>query len=211
MAVPTAALAASRQMLANTWVLAPLLGDSPHPPLVSVSTRERLIALRILNGHSHRVAKRPDRVEPRAVKRHPTPLALLTEFRVTARARLLAGQKMGSPPFVLTGGRDTPLVVNQFHNTRINTFGGEPENVTTRHRSTRSSITESGRDEPRVTTVSLAESPAPSHSSVRWPGPPSEDASTGAQHSMFLAQQRSPTAETEATDGRALAGSRRPP
>lgn len=79
--------AAALQMLANTWVLA------AAPPLVSVSTRERLIALRILNGHSHRVAHRPDRVEPRAVKRRPSPLALLTELRDTARARLIAGQK----------------------------------------------------------------------------------------------------------------------
>ena len=74
-------------MLANTWVLAAV------PPLVSVSARERLIALRILNGHSHRVGNRPDRVEPRAVKRRPSPLALLTELRATARARLIAGQK----------------------------------------------------------------------------------------------------------------------
>ena len=72
-------------MLANTWVLAAV------PPLVSA--RERLIALRILNGHSHRVGNRPDRVEPRAVKRRPSPLALLTELRATARARLIAGQK----------------------------------------------------------------------------------------------------------------------
>ena len=79
--------AASLQMLANTWVLAAV------PPQVSVSVSERLIALRILNGHSHRVGNRPDRVEPRAVKRRPSPLALLTELRDTARARLIAGQK----------------------------------------------------------------------------------------------------------------------
>ena len=79
--------AASLQMLANTWVLAAV------PPLVSARARERLIALRILNGHSHRVGNRPDRVEPRAVKRRPSPLALLTELRATARARLIAGQK----------------------------------------------------------------------------------------------------------------------
>ena len=77
--------AATLQMLANTWVLAAV------PPLVTVSARERLIALRILNGSSHRVANRPNRVEPRAVKRRPSPLALLTEIRSTAKARLLAG------------------------------------------------------------------------------------------------------------------------
>jgi hypothetical protein len=79
--------AASLQMLANTWLLAAV------PPLASVSARERLVALRILNGHSHRVGNRPNRVEPRAVKRRPAPLALLTEPRATAKARLLAGQK----------------------------------------------------------------------------------------------------------------------
>ena len=79
-------------MLANTWVLAAV------PPLVTVSARERLVALRILNGHSHRVAHRPNRVEPRAVKRRPAPLALLTELRDTAKARLMAGQKTWHSP-----------------------------------------------------------------------------------------------------------------
>ena len=80
--------AASLQMLANTWVLAAVA------PLVTVSARERLIALRIRNGHSHRVGHRPNRVEPRAVKRRPSPLALLallTELRSAAKARLRAG------------------------------------------------------------------------------------------------------------------------
>ena len=78
--------AASLQMLATTWVLGAM------PPQVTVSAHERLIALRILNGHSHRVANRPNRVEPRAVKRRPSPLALLTELRASAKARLLASQ-----------------------------------------------------------------------------------------------------------------------
>lgn len=77
--------AASLQMLANTWVLAAV------PPLVTTSARERLIALRLLNGHSHHVANRPNRVEPRAVKRRPDPIALLKELRETARAKLIAG------------------------------------------------------------------------------------------------------------------------
>ena len=85
--------AASLQMLANTWVLATLLGHSQHPPLGSVGARERLIALRVLNGHAHRVGNRPHRVEPRAVKRRPSPLALLTEPRAAAQARLIDGQK----------------------------------------------------------------------------------------------------------------------
>jgi DDE family transposase len=85
--------AASLQMLANTWILAPALGDPKHPPRIPISARECLIALRIVNGHSHRVADRPDRVEPRAVKRRPSPLALLTELRAAARDRLVAAQK----------------------------------------------------------------------------------------------------------------------
>ena len=79
--------ASALQMLANTWVLAAL------PSQTTVSIRERLIALRIFNGHTHRVANRPNRVEPRAVKRRPSPLALLTELRSVAQARLIAGRK----------------------------------------------------------------------------------------------------------------------
>lgn len=79
--------AASLQMLANTWVLAAV------PPMTTISAYERLVALRILNGHSHRVGKRPNRIEPRAVKRRPSPLALLTELRTAARARLIENQK----------------------------------------------------------------------------------------------------------------------
>ena len=79
--------ASALQMLANTWVLA------AAPPQITVSARERLIALRILNGHSHLVANRPNRVEPRAMKRRPDPLALLMELRSAAKARLTAGVK----------------------------------------------------------------------------------------------------------------------
>lgn len=83
----TLSFAASLQMLANTWVLAAV------PLTVTISARERLVVLRILNGHAHRVANRPNRVEPRAVKRRPAPIALLTELRETARAKLIAGSK----------------------------------------------------------------------------------------------------------------------
>lgn len=96
--------AAALQLLANTWVLAapPLpevssvlyTGNEQHRRIPHGSTdnpppRDRLITLRILNGHSHRVGHRPNRVEPRAVKRRPTPLALLTEPRTAAQTRLL--------------------------------------------------------------------------------------------------------------------------
>ena len=79
--------AASYQMLGNTWLLAAV------PATVAVNGRERLVALRLMNGHSHRVGNRPNRTEPRAVKRRPTPLALLTEIRETARDRLIESQQ----------------------------------------------------------------------------------------------------------------------
>lgn len=55
---------------------------------------ERRIALitRHLSGLlQHRVAHRPDRIEPRAIKRRPKPHKLLTKPRNQARAELLAG------------------------------------------------------------------------------------------------------------------------
>jgi hypothetical protein len=60
---------------------------------MTISARESLIALRILNGLSHRVANRPNRSEPRAAKRRPNPIALLTELRESARAKLITGPK----------------------------------------------------------------------------------------------------------------------
>lgn len=75
--------AASLQMLTNTWVLAVV------PPIATTDTRENLIALRIFNGESHRVGNRPDRVEPRAVKRRRDPLGLLSLPRKLAKAKLL--------------------------------------------------------------------------------------------------------------------------
>ena len=54
-------------------------------PQITVSIRERLIALRLVNGHAYRVAHRPNRV-----KRRPSPL---TELRSAAKARLIAGSK----------------------------------------------------------------------------------------------------------------------
>ncbi len=79
--------AASYQMLGNTWLLAAM------PQAVAVNGREYLIALRLLNGSSHRVGNRPNRIEPRAVKRRPSPIALLKELRETARGRLIESQR----------------------------------------------------------------------------------------------------------------------
>ena len=85
--------AASLQLLANTWLIAALFCDD-QPSSPPVSGRERMIALRLLNGHSHCVGHRPDRVEPRAVKRRAAPIAILTELRSCARERLISGPKV---------------------------------------------------------------------------------------------------------------------
>ena len=72
---------AAQQFLANTWRLAVV---SPHD-------LRPLIKLRLNDLASHRVGNRPDRIEPRAIKRRPTPHDWLTKPRATARAELLAG------------------------------------------------------------------------------------------------------------------------
>jgi hypothetical protein len=77
---------ATMQMLANTYLTASALDDT------NSDVRERLIGLRLLQGRSHRVGNRPDRVEPRAVKRRPKPHDLLTTPRAEARAEMIAGR-----------------------------------------------------------------------------------------------------------------------
>lgn len=51
----------------------------------------RLIDTHLEDLPGNRVGHRPDRVEPRAIKRRPKPHKLLTEPRADARAKLLAG------------------------------------------------------------------------------------------------------------------------
>jgi len=53
----------------------------------------RLIAAQLASLAEQRVGDRPNRVEPRAVKRRPQPLALLTKPRNEARAELLRGTR----------------------------------------------------------------------------------------------------------------------
>lgn len=72
---------AAQQFLAGTWLLAAV-----HRTDVT-----RLIELRLIHLASHRVGHRPNRLEPRAIKRRPTPHDWLTKPRATARAELLAG------------------------------------------------------------------------------------------------------------------------
>jgi hypothetical protein len=79
--------AASLQMLTNAWVV------SATSAATSAKSMERLAELRVLNGLSHRVANRPNRVEPRAVKRRHDPIALLTKPRNEAQAELMTASK----------------------------------------------------------------------------------------------------------------------
>jgi hypothetical protein len=79
--------AATLQMLTASWLIASLRSGT-------VLCSEALITLRINSGGLHHVGKRPDRVEPRAIKRRPSSHALLTMPRAQAIAKLL-GQRVG--------------------------------------------------------------------------------------------------------------------
>jgi hypothetical protein len=71
------------QMLANTWLTAAVVVDD------NGAAADPLVTLRVVHGGSHRVGNRPDRVEPRAVKRRPKPHPLLTKPRAQARAAMV--------------------------------------------------------------------------------------------------------------------------
>jgi len=73
---------AAMQAIAASWGTA---------PLVDSRTFALLVDAHLANLAGHRVGHRPDRVEPRAVKRRPKPHRLLTKPRAEARAELLAG------------------------------------------------------------------------------------------------------------------------
>lgn len=73
---------AAMQSIAASWIVA-VLGDR--------STFVALVEAHLANLAGHRVGDRPDRVEPRAVKRRPKPHRLLTKPRAEARRDLLAG------------------------------------------------------------------------------------------------------------------------
>jgi hypothetical protein len=77
---------ATMQMLANTYLVAAVVVDEEGEAV------EGLVTLRVLHGGSHRVGNRPDRVEPRAVKRRPKSHPLLTVPRARARAALVASR-----------------------------------------------------------------------------------------------------------------------
>ena len=75
---------ATMQMLANGWLLAAVVMDE------TCDAAAPLVVLRVIHGGSHRVGNRPDRVEPRAVKRRPKSHPLLTAPRRQAHAALVA-------------------------------------------------------------------------------------------------------------------------
>lgn len=68
------------QTIAAAWMVAVIVEEH----------QELLVQLRLKHMASHRVGNRPDRIEPRAIKRRPKPHDLLTEPRDQARAKLLA-------------------------------------------------------------------------------------------------------------------------
>lgn len=68
------------QTIAAAWMVAVIAEDLL--PL--------LVEMRLDHMASHRIGHRPNRVEPRAIKRRPKPHDLLTEPRDQARAKLLA-------------------------------------------------------------------------------------------------------------------------
>jgi hypothetical protein len=79
---------ASLQLIASTWLLAATLHMTCRD-----ETIVRLTSLRLTHGASHRVGHRPDRAEPRALKRRPNSHKLLTKPRNEARALLLTSRK----------------------------------------------------------------------------------------------------------------------
>lgn len=73
---------AAMQKLAAGWVLAPSLTEAAADELRQAHSKH-LAKCRV--GH------RPNRVEPRAIKRRPKPHKLLTQPRAVARAALPSG------------------------------------------------------------------------------------------------------------------------
>lgn len=72
---------AALQFTANTWLLA----------TTSSHNLQTLIELRLTHSASHRVGHRPNRIEPRALKRRARAYDWLTQPRASAHAQLLTG------------------------------------------------------------------------------------------------------------------------
>jgi hypothetical protein len=80
--------AAAMQSIAASWLVIVLSDDSVVACLIETAA---------VNLSGHTIGDRPDRIEPRAVKRRPKPHALLTKPRAQARAELLTEKREKSP------------------------------------------------------------------------------------------------------------------
>jgi putative transposase len=78
---------ATMQFLANTYLTAAVVVDA------NCDATQPLVVLRLTHGGSYRVGNRPNRVEPRAVKRRPKQHDLLTTPRAQSRADLIVSQQ----------------------------------------------------------------------------------------------------------------------
>lgn len=74
---------AAMQKIAASWAALPLMNET---------TAASLIEVHLADMAEHEVGNRPNRVEPRAIKRRPKPHDLLNKPRAEARAELLAGK-----------------------------------------------------------------------------------------------------------------------
>jgi hypothetical protein len=74
---------AAMQKIASSWVVVVLMDEDVATTLTATHLEQLA---------SHRVGNRPDRVEPRAIKRRPKPHKFLTQPRDKARAQLLSGK-----------------------------------------------------------------------------------------------------------------------
>jgi hypothetical protein len=74
---------AAMQQIASGWIVV-LLSDE--------LTAARIQEVQLEHLAEHEVGHRPDRIEPRAIKRRPKPHKLLTKPRDQARAEMLAGK-----------------------------------------------------------------------------------------------------------------------
>jgi DDE family transposase len=81
----------SPRQLSFTAAMDAIAASLPHLSWLEGDLADTLIAAALAGMAEHVVGNRPNRVEPRAVKRRPQPLALLTKPRDQARAELLRG------------------------------------------------------------------------------------------------------------------------
>lgn len=88
-----AALAANRspRQLSFTAAMQKIAASWHTLPLSDEATFVLLVEVHLKHLPAHKVGHRPNRVEPRAVKRRPKPHKLLSKPRAEARAELRAG------------------------------------------------------------------------------------------------------------------------